>query len=256
MRPLAETLVDRRASESSPGPLDATNGPRAEGDHPGGEPQLWTLAQAATQLLARVFSKPRLRGGLAEAVAALQHLALELAPDSGGDDREARVTRLRELQADVPLGIQVTTDGPYLLSNATRINNWLGEALEARPQMALCRCGASAIKPLCDGSHARVGFSGAKDPNRVPDRRHSYVGQQLTVLDNRGTCQHSGYRTDRLAGVFHLGEEPFVTPSGGRMDEIIRAVRDCPSGALGYALDDVEARETVDYHGRRDRRSS
>ena len=33
-----------------------------------------------------------------------------------------------------------------------------------------------------------------------------------------------------------------MAPSGGRMDEIIRAVRDCPSGALSYAVDGVEAR--------------
>ena len=36
------------------------------------------------------------------------------------------------------------------------------------------------------------------------------------------------------------------------MDEIIRAVRDCPSGALSYAIDGVEARDEVDYHGRRE----
>jgi Divergent 4Fe-4S mono-cluster len=40
--------------------------------------------------------------------------------------------------------------------------------------------------------------------------------------------------------VFHQGKEPFVTASGGRMDEIIRAVRDCPSGALSYAVDGSE----------------
>lgn len=51
------------------------------------------------------------------------------------------------------------------------------------------------------------------------------------MLDNRGICQHSGLCTDRLSGVFHARGEPFVTPSGGRLDEIIRAVRDCPSGA-------------------------
>jgi truncated hemoglobin YjbI/uncharacterized Fe-S cluster protein YjdI len=108
------------------------------------------------------------------------------------------------------------------------------------------------VKPTCDGACHRTGFTDAKDPDRVPDRRDRYVGQQVTVLDNRGICQHSGFCTDRLAEVFHLGKEPFVTPSGGRMDEIIRAVRDCPSGALSYALDDVEAREQVDYAGRRD----
>src|SRR5262249_16853874 len=78
-----------------------------------------------------------------------------------------------------------------------------------------------------------------KDPKRVPDRRDRYDGVQLTVFDNRGICQHSGFCTDRLNTVFHT-EGPFVTPSGGRMDDIVRAVRDCPSGALSYAIDGVE----------------
>jgi truncated hemoglobin YjbI len=58
--------------------------------------------------------------------------------------------------------------------------------------------------------------------------------------------------TDRLAAVFHADADPFVTPSGGRMDEIIRAVRDCPSGALSYAIDGVEARDDVDRHTTRE----
>jgi CDGSH-type Zn-finger protein len=113
----------------------------------------------------------------------------------------------------------------------------------------LCRCGASAIKPYCDGSHASAAFSGAKDPNRVPDRRDTYVGEQLTVFDNRGLCQHSGYCTDRLNTVFRAATEPFVAPSGGRMDEIVRAVRDCPSGALSFALAGPEIRPLVDGDG-------
>jgi truncated hemoglobin YjbI len=36
------------------------------------------------------------------------------------------------------------------------------------------------------------------------------------------------------------------------MDEIVRAVRSCPSGALSYAIDGVEAREEVDHHGTRE----
>jgi CDGSH-type Zn-finger protein/truncated hemoglobin YjbI len=117
--------------------------------------------------------------------------------------------------------------------------------------MALCRCGESVIKPVCDGACATNGFSEKKDAKRVPDRRDTYQGVQLTVFDNRGICQHSGLCTDRLNTVFHT-DGAFVTPSGGRMDEIIRAVRDCPSGALSYAVDGIEARGQVDWDNSRE----
>ena len=71
------------------------------------------------------------------------------------------------------------------------------------------------------------------------------------MFDNRGICQHSGFCSDRLPVVFRSGDDPFVAPSGGRMDEIVRAARDCPSGALSYALGPTEARADVDGHGER-----
>jgi len=71
----------------------------------------------------------------------------------------------------------------------------------------------------------------------VPDRLDTYQGQHITVTDNRGTCAHSGFCTDRAPTAFRTDAEPFVAPSGARADEIVRAARDCPSGALGYALD-------------------
>ena len=37
----------------------------------------------------------------------------------------------------------------------------------------------------------------------MPDKRDTYEGVQLTVYDNRGICQHSGFCTDRLSTVFH-----------------------------------------------------
>ena len=205
------------------------------------------LAQDATGL--RVLAGvPELQ----EAAAALQDLACRWAADEGENEAAARLAGFREIMASVPRGIQSETDGPYLVTNAENVTDWLGCALPAAPQMALCRCGQSKLKPLCDGTHAEIGFKDEKDPKRLPDRQDTYVGQQLTILDNRGTCQHSGFCTDRLASAFRLGTEPFVMPSGGRMDEIIRAVRDCPSGALSYAFDGVEARDEADYHGRRE----
>ena len=80
----------------------------------------------------------------------------------------------------------------------------------------------------------------------MPDRRDSYPGQQIEIFDNRGICAHSGFCTDRLSSVFHVGKEQFITPSGGRLDEILQSVRACPSGALSYAIGGVEARDQVD----------
>jgi CDGSH-type Zn-finger protein/truncated hemoglobin YjbI len=144
--------------------------------------------------------------------------------------------------------IRVSLDGPYVVANLPEFRNWLGEELPLKPEMELCRCGRSANKPFCDGSHAKTNFSGAKDPNRVPDRRDEYDGVQVQIFDNRGICAHSGFCSDHLASVFHAGKDPFITPSGGRLDEIIKAVRACPSGALSYGIDGVEARNQVDQH--------
>ena len=187
--------------------------------------------------------------GLIEATAALQQLACELAPTG---QRASRIAELADLMTGFPAQVVVAENGPYLATNVPAVRSHLGEQLPVPPQLALCRCGQSAIKPFCDGAHARTGFTGDKDPSRVPDRRDTCPGEQVTVFDNRGICQHSGLCTDRLPAVFRTDAVPFVAPNGGRLDEIIRAVRDCPSGALGLALDGEEARLFVDWNGERE----
>ncbi len=169
-----------------------------------------------------------------------------------------------QVTASAPARVTVVRGGPHVVTGPVAITDHLGcpvtvdanaaNAADVVGRLAavLCRCGASAVKPGCDGACVRTVFQDAKDPSRVPDRRDTHVGQQVTILDNRGICQHSGLCTDRLASVFHAGSDPFVTPSGGRLDEIVRAVRDCPSGALSYAIDHVEARDQVDWHDHRD----
>jgi CDGSH-type Zn-finger protein/truncated hemoglobin YjbI len=204
---------------------------------------LWQAARTATGLRVILAKSGDCPPGLTEATAALQALALD---SVSAFEAGQRLTELRQLTGGLPPVVQVATNGPYLVTNVRRVVNHLGEELTVPPQLALCRCGGSARKPFCDGSHASNGFTGAKDPNRVPDQRDSYPGEQVTIFDNRGLCQHSGLCTDRLATVFRAGQEPFVAPSGGRMDEIIRAVRDCPSGALGFAIDGIEARAQTD----------
>jgi CDGSH-type Zn-finger protein/truncated hemoglobin YjbI len=243
LRPLAEAVTGRRLRPRTRAALAGGGVGDAEADG-----QLWALAQKATKALARWRGNPERETRLIEATAALQDLALRCSPP---DQRDAQLAMLRELLADRPQGIRCVHDGPYLVTGVEAIRDWLGQEIEATPALALCRCGESAIKPVCDGACASSGFSDKKDPKRVPDKRDTYEGVQLTVYDNRGICQHSGFCTDRLNTVFHT-EGPFVTPSGGRMDEIIRAVRDCPSGALSFAIDGVEARPQVDWDGERE----
>ncbi|VIO80979.1 hypothetical protein CI41S_76270 [Bradyrhizobium ivorense] len=135
--------------------------------------------------------------------------------------------------------IVVRRNGPYEPDPGIAIVDHLGVPVTAEAPVRLCRCGQSQSKPFCDDSHITRGFVDAKDPRRVPDKLDVYAGQQAFVFDNRGTCAHSAFCTDRLNAVFHLGEEPFIAPSGARLDDLVNAVRRCPSGALGIGIGPV-----------------
>ncbi|MBV9604269.1 MAG: CDGSH iron-sulfur domain-containing protein [Solirubrobacterales bacterium] len=244
LRPLAEAISGRRLRTRAKlaRPRGVDNGATAL------EAPVWMLAQDATTTLTGWDGAPGAETLLMEATAALQDLALSVVP---ANVRAARQATLRELMASRAPEIRCAHNGPYLVTNAEHLHDWLGAEIPVAPQVALCRCGQSETKPICDGACASSGFIDRKDPKRVPDERDSYEGVQLTVFDNRGICQHSGFCTDRLNTVFHT-EGAFVTPSGGRMDEIIRAVRDCPSGALSFGVDGVEARDQVDWEHSRE----
>ncbi len=55
--------------------------------------------------------------------------------------------------------VVVCPDGPILVRGNFEIVSTTGEKLPRdRQTVALCRCGASAIKPYCDGSHKMIGF--------------------------------------------------------------------------------------------------
>ena len=240
LRPLAETLPAPAAPTSATPPTP----PAPQEPHP----SLWDLAVTATTLRTRLAASAP--PGLLEASAALQELAVGQAPTG---DRGRLIAELGQLQRELPPTIMTAKNGPYLVTNVTVLRTPLGGEVPVPPQLALCRCGASATKPFCDGSHTTSGFTDGKDPNRVPDQRDTYLGGQVTIFDNRGICQHSGLCSDRVPTAFRTGAEPFVAPSGGRLDELVRAVRDCPSGALSLGFDGEEARDLADWHGTRER---
>ena len=47
----------------------------------------------------------------------------------------------------------------HLVVGGAQLTAGDGTAYEVRNRMTLCRCGASANKPFCDGTHTEVGFA-------------------------------------------------------------------------------------------------
>lgn len=54
--------------------------------------------------------------------------------------------------------IRVGANGPFLCQGDFEVVQPDGTLIRAASKMALCRCGHSASKPFCDGSHARAGW--------------------------------------------------------------------------------------------------
>jgi len=110
----------------------------------------------------------------------------------------------------------------------------LPDGSEAEPEEArfLCRCGKSANKPYCDGSHRDAGFSSEKNPKPKGDRLFSYEGKDVTVHFNPLLCSHAAECGKRLLPVFNPEQKPWVQPDNGSVDDIMAVVRACPSGAL------------------------
>ena len=62
---------------------------------------------------------------------------------------------------DGPLDIRPSANGPLLVSGSIEVVSGTGKTVNRTASAAFCRCGQSANKPYCDGSHARVGFQAA-----------------------------------------------------------------------------------------------
>lgn len=57
--------------------------------------------------------------------------------------------------------IQPRKNGPLIVKGPMELVDAEGKPIPVQgPAVALCRCGHSAKKPFCDGSHQRTGFQG------------------------------------------------------------------------------------------------
>lgn len=149
--------------------------------------------------------------------------------------------------------ILLLPNGPYYLLNdmepkvVENLQNSEGQPLSTLRGVALCRCGASKNKPFCDGTHGTIGFSSenkTQDNNPIiKDKRKNYVGKEITIHDNRKICSHAAECVNNLPSVFKFNARPWINPDAADKQQIINTIKKCPSGALGYSIDEVEYKD-------------
>ena len=80
------------------------------------------------------------------------------------------------MTATIITTITPKSNGPLIVEGPVRIVSPDGVEIPVPPRkdgrpaqvVVLCRCGGSATKPFCDGSHKRIGFSDAPSPSPAP----------------------------------------------------------------------------------------
>lgn len=78
--------------------------------------------------------------------------ALSIAPPEAGTPVEK--------EESPQVRVELAPNGPLLVQGTIEVKHADGTTEVKEERCALCRCGASAKKPWCDGSHRKVGFQG------------------------------------------------------------------------------------------------
>jgi uncharacterized Fe-S cluster protein YjdI len=128
--------------------------------------------------------------------------------------------------------IEERENGPLVIKGVTSMKDRDGAQIEVKPLMVLCRCGGSANKPFCDGSHKRNGFQSRGGKPQGKDVLLPYKGTRVTVLYNPRLCSHAA-ECNRLAPkAFDATQRPWINPDNASDAELDTVMHACPSGAL------------------------
>ena len=139
--------------------------------------------------------------------------------------------------------IEIMEDGPLIVTRLKNFQNSKGENLSPKDRVALCRCGESANKPYCDGSHTAAKFSGKRETDKPLNKERVYEGKELSIHDNRLICCHAAKCVEQLSSVFRLEERPWIDPDLAGVETIIEVIKKCPSGALSYSINETHHRD-------------
>ena len=69
-----------------------------------------------------------------------------------------RQTDEQQSSQEVTTTVEVLLNGPLMVYGKLSVKDAHGNQHDKNKVTAFCRCGASANKPYCDGSHIKVGF--------------------------------------------------------------------------------------------------
>lgn len=128
-----------------------------------------------------------------------------------------------------------------LMAIDTTLQGSDGIEIETPRVISLCRCGESCSKPLCDGTHANVGFDGTREDSEKGEIEQ-YAGKNITIVFDRYLCMGAGY-CGELEAVFGTHDHPKYEPDAGHVDDIVATIKKCPSGALSYIIDGVHYKD-------------
>ncbi|MDJ0736282.1 MAG: CDGSH iron-sulfur domain-containing protein [Nostocaceae cyanobacterium] len=95
--------------------------------------------------------------------------------------------------------VVVSPDGPFYMRGEIIIQDAAGKEESVQTRLALCRCGASANKPYCDGAHEKAGFRDAGPVNSDGGGNLEQGGPLRVTALKDGPLQCSGAFTMRAA---------------------------------------------------------
>jgi CDGSH-type Zn-finger protein len=140
--------------------------------------------------------------------------------------------------------ITVTKNGPYRVTGSVPLavamieTNAEGESIawgagrsfRASERVALCRCGGSANKPFCDGTHAIIGFDGTETASREPYVRQAELldGPAMQLADAQILCAFARFCDPNGQVWSQVGSSDIPQTRAN----LIRQAGACPSGRL------------------------
>jgi len=130
--------------------------------------------------------------------------------------------------------IKCLKDGPLFVQGDCPLIGTDGNKIENTGKVALCRCGHSSMKPLCDGAHAEAGFNDENESDPSKNKKRAYKGKKITVFYNRELCTHAARCVAGSPDVFNPKENPWIRPDTRDVEKLKETILKCPSGALSF----------------------